>query len=72
LSAVDFEKNDIKDCILMQIMKVCFDLPSSFVPNEIVIYDTTGKAVRVVKYDTINSLKISDLTAGIYFIKFKG
>jgi hypothetical protein len=26
----------------------------------------------VVKYDTINSLKISDLTAGIYFIKFKG
>jgi hypothetical protein len=37
-----------------------------------VIYDTTGKAVRVVKYDTINSLKISDLTAGIYFIKFKG
>jgi hypothetical protein len=53
------------------VMKVCsLTCLLHLFPNEIVIYDT-GKAVRVVKYDTINSLKISDLTAGIYFIKFK-
>jgi hypothetical protein len=49
LSAVDFEKNDIIRLYSdANNESLFFDLPSSFVPNEIVIYDTTGKAVRVV------------------------
>jgi len=73
LSTIDFDKNDnIKLYPDTNNERLFFDLPSNFEPQEIGLFDTTGKLVRTLKYDATNSLKISDLTAGIYFLKFKG
>jgi hypothetical protein len=72
LSTIDFEKNDNISLYPDTNNEILFfDLPSQFVPKEIVIYDTTGKSVRTLKYDQVNYIKISDLPSGIYFIKFK-
>ena len=47
-----------------------FDLPIAFLPTDIAIYDLTGKLIRSFKYEQKNNIKVSDLTPGMYFIKF--
>ena len=72
LSTVDFEKNEVIRLYAdASNENLFFDLPTSFVPQEVVLYDTSGKVVRTVKYSDSNNLPISDLTSGVYFLKFK-
>jgi hypothetical protein len=73
LSATDFVKNDIVRLYPDTNKTILFfDLPATFVPSSIMIYDASGKLVRNVQYEQQNSIKISDLSSGIYFIQFKG
>ena len=72
LSTVDFEKNEVVRLYAdASNENLFFVLPTSFVPQEVVLYDTSGKVVRTVKYSDSNNLPISDLTSGVYFLKFK-
>ncbi len=47
-----------------------FDLPMTFTPTDIAIYDLTGKVIRDFKCEQKNNIKVSDLVPGMYFIKF--
>ena len=73
LATVDFEKNEVVRLYADSSNEnLFFDLPSLFVPQDVMLYDTTGKVVRSLKYNDSNSIPISDLTSGVYFLKFKG
>jgi serine protease AprX len=72
LSTIDFVKDDaVRLYPDTNKTSLFFDLPSTFVPSSIMIYDSSGKLVRTVQYEKQNNIKISDLTTGVYFIQFK-
>jgi subtilisin family serine protease len=71
LGASDFARNDgIRLYPNPSKENLFFDLPFTFAPKEIMIYDLMGKLIRTFKYEQKNNLKISDLNSGLYIIKF--
>ncbi|SFE20185.1 S8 family serine peptidase [Flavobacterium xueshanense] len=71
LSSSDFDKNDLIKFYPNPVQEnLFFDLPSSFDLSDIAIYDLTGRLIRILKYRQINNIKVSDLTSGMYFVKF--
>lgn len=71
LASSDFEKdNSIKLYPNPTQEILFFDLPLAFLPTDVAIYDSTGKLISSFKYEQKNNVKVSDLTAGMYFIKF--
>jgi hypothetical protein len=47
-----------------------FDLPESFSPSDVEIYDITGKLIRIFKYEEKNSVKVGNLKSGVYIVTF--
>lgn len=71
LASSDFEKdNSIKLYPNPVQENLFFDLPESFSPSDIEIYDISGKLIRIFKYEEKNSLKVGDLNSGVYIVKF--
>jgi serine protease AprX len=71
LASSNFEKdNSIKLYPNPAQETLFFDLPVAFLPTDIAIYDITGKLISSFKYEQKNNIKVLDLTAGMYFIKF--
>ena len=71
LASSDFEINDAISLYPNPTQEnLFFDLPAAFSPTNIMIYDVTGKLIRTLKYEQKNNVKVSDLSSGMYFIKF--
>lgn len=71
LASSDFEKdNSIKLYPNPVQENLFFDLPESFSPSDVEIYDITGKLIRIFKYEEKNSVKVGDLNSGVYIVKF--
>ncbi|MFV8344934.1 S8 family serine peptidase [Flavobacterium sp. ZB4P13] len=73
LASSDFEMNDAIKLYPNPTQDVLFfELPQNFTPITIEIYDVLGKQINKVNYLQKNSIKVSDLLSGLYFIKFVG
>lgn len=71
LATVDFEKdNSIKLYPNPVQENLFFDLPESFSPSDVEIYDITGKLIRIFKYEEKNSVKVGNLKSGVYIVTF--
>ncbi|MBG6110407.1 subtilisin family serine protease [Flavobacterium sp. CG_9.10] len=71
LASSDFEINDAISLYPNPTQEnLFFDLPAAFSPTYIMIYDVTGKLIRTLIYEQKNNVKVSDLSSGMYFIKF--
>lgn len=71
LASSDFKINDAIKLYPNPVLETLFfDLPITFLPTDLKIYDFSGKLIRSFKYEQKNSIKVSDLTSGMYFIKF--
>ncbi len=50
--------------------KVYFDIPSTFMLSKIEIYDINGNKIKSFKYNLINFLDLTDLSSGLYIIRY--
>lgn len=73
LASSKFEVNDAIKLYPNPTQEILFfDLPMTFIITDILIYDLTGKVIRNFKNEQKKYIKVSDLTSGMYFIKFIG
>ena len=71
LANVDFEKNNSIRVYPNPVQEnLFFDLPDSFSPSEVIIYDISGKLIKSFKYEEKNNVKVGDLKSGAYIVKF--
>jgi serine protease AprX len=71
LASSDFELNGVIKLYPNPAKETLFfDIPSATIPTTIEICNIAGKLIRSFKYDQKNNIKISDLSSGMYFIKF--
>lgn len=71
LASSDFEKdNSIKLYPNPVQENLFFDLPDSFSPSDVILYDISGKLIRSFRYEGKNNVKVGDLKSGIYIVKF--
>ena len=71
LATVDYDKNNLVRVYPNPVQEnLFFDLPESFSPSDVEIYDISGKLIRSFKYEEKNSVKVGDLNSGVYIVKF--
>lgn len=71
LNSVDFEKNNLMRVYPNPVQEnLFFDLPDSFSPSDVILYDISGKLIRSFRYEGKNNVKVGDLKSGVYIVKF--
>jgi serine protease AprX len=71
LATVDYDKNNLVRVYPNPVQEnLFFDLPESFSPSEVIIYDISGKLIRSFRYEGKNNVKVGELKSGVYIVKF--
>lgn len=71
LATADLDKNNLIKVYPNPVQEILsFDLPDSFSPSDVVLYDMSGKIIRSFKYEDKNNVTVGDLKSGVYIIKF--
>lgn len=71
LANVDYERNNLMSVYPNPVQEnLFFDLPDSFSPSDVILFDITGKLIISFKYEGKNIVKVGDLKSGVYIVKF--